>query len=270
MQRELTEKWHGRDDGRIRVDASLHAEYTSREGLCRWMARFAADHGLGMHVHLSETRKEHEECKLRHCGLTPAAYLAGLGVFDVRAIAAHCVWTTPEDWALLAEKGVSAVHNPVSNLKLGSGVAPVVDLREAGVNVALGTDGVSSNNCTDFFGDLKLAAILQNGVRHDPMALTAWDALEMATVNGGKALGRKTGRIEKGYDADLILLDAEAVNLIPCHDAANNLAYAAHGSNVVMNMARGKVIYKNGEFLTIDIERVKKEVEGYALPLLFG
>ena len=190
VQRELTEKWHGRDDGRIRVDASLHAEYTSREGLCRWMARFAADHGLGMHVHLSETRKEHEECKLRHGGLT--------------------------------------------------------------------------------FGDLKLAAILQNGVRHDPMALTAWDALEMATVNGGKALGRKTGRIEKGYDADLILLDAEAVNLIPCHDAANNLAYAAHGSNVVMNMARGKVIYKNGEFLTIDIERVKKEVEGYALPLLFG
>lgn len=188
----------------------------------------------------------------------------------MRAIAAHCVWTTPEDWALLAEKGVSAVHNPVSNLKLGSGVAPVVDLRGAGVNVALGTDGVSSNNCTDFFGDLKLAAILQNGVRHDPMALTAWDALEMATVNGGKALGRKTGRIEKGYDADLILLDAEAVNLIPCHDAANNLAYAAHGSNVVMNMARGKVIYKNGEFLTIDIERVKKEVEGYALPLLFG
>ena len=270
VQRELTEKWHGRDDGRIRVDASLHAEYTSREGLCRWMARFAADHGLGMHVHLSETRKEHEECKLRHGGLTPAAYLAGLGVFDVRAIAAHCVWTTPEDWALLAEKGVSAVYNPVSNLKLGSGVAPVVDLRGAGVNVALGTDGVSSNNCTDFFGDLKLAAILQNGVRHDPMALTAWDALEMATVNGGKALGRKTGRIEKGYDADLILLDAEAVNLIPCHDAANNLAYAAHGSNVVMNMARGKVIYKNGEFLTIDIERVKKEVEGYALPLLFG
>ncbi len=270
VQREITEKWHGRDDGRIRVDASLHAEYTSHSGLWDWMARFAADHGLGMHVHLSETRKEHEECKARHGGKTPAAVLAEHGVFDVRAIAAHCVWTTPEDWALLAEKGVSAVHNPMSNLKLGSGVAPVVDLKKAGVNVALGTDGVSSNNCTDFFGDLKLAAILQNGVRCDPLALTAWDALEMATVNGGKALGRKTGRIEKGYEADLILLDSEALNLIPCHDAANNLAYAAHGSNVVMNMARGKVIYKNGTFLTIDIERVKKEVEGYALPLLFG
>ena len=270
VQRELTEKWHGRDDGRIRVDASIHAEYTSHAGLWDWMARYAADHGLGMHVHLSETQTEHEQCRARHGGKSPAAVLAEHGVFDVRAIAAHCVWTTPEDWALLAEKGVTAVHNPVSNLKLGSGVAPVVDLRKAGVNVALGTDGVSSNNCTDFFGDLKLAAILQNGVRHDPLALTAWDALEMATVNGGRALGRKTGRIERGYEADLILLDSEAVNLIPCHDAANNLAYAAHGSNVVMNMARGKVIYKNGEFLTIDIDRVKKEVAGYALPLLFG
>ena len=270
MQRALTEQWHGRDDGRIRVDASIHGEYTSHAGLWDWMAQYAADHGLGMHVHLSETQTEHEACKSRHGGKTPAAVLAEHGVFDVRAIAAHCVWTTPEDWALLAEKGVSAIHNPVSNLKLGSGVAPVVDLKKAGVNVALGTDGVSSNNCTDFFGDLKLAAILQNGVRCDPLALTAWDALEMATVNGGKALGRKTGRIEKGYEADLILLDSEALNLIPCHDAANNLAYAAHGSNVVMNMARGKVIYKNGEFLTIDIDRVKKEVAGYALPLLFG
>ena len=270
VQRELTEKWHGRDDGRIQVDASIHGEYTSHAGLWDWMARYAADHGLGMHVHLSETQTEHEQCRARHGGKTPAAVLAEHGVFDVRAIAAHCVWTTPEDWAILARKGVTAVHNPMSNLKLGSGVAPVVDLKKAGVNVALGTDGVSSNNCTDFFGDMKLAAILQNGVRHDPLALTAWDALEMATVNGGKALGRKTGRIEKGYEADLILLDSEALNLIPCHDAANNLAYAAHGSNVVMNMARGKVIYKNGEFLTIDIEKVKKEVSGYALPLLFG
>ena len=270
VQRELTEKWHGRDDGRIQVDASIHGEYTSHAGLWDWMARYAADHGLGMHVHLSETQAEHEQCRARHGGKTPAAVLAEHGVFDVRAIAAHCVWTTPEDWAILARKGVTAVHNPMSNLKLGSGVAPVVDLKKAGVNVALGTDGVSSNNCTDFFGDMKLAAILQNGVRHDPLALTAWDALEMATVNGGKALGRKTGRIEKGYEADLILLDSEALNLIPCHDAANNLAYAAHGSNVVMNMARGKVIYKNGEFLTIDIEKVKKEVSGYALPLLFG
>ena len=268
-QAALTEEWHGAGAGQILVDASVHGEYTSNPPLWRWMAEYAAEHRLGMHVHVSETQSEHEG-SLTRWGLTPFRILDRYGVWDTRAIAAHCVWTTPEDWALLAEKGVSAVHNPVSNLKLGSGVAPVVDLRGAGVNVALGTDGVSSNNCTDFFGDLKLAAILQNGVRHDPMALTAWDALEMATVNGGKALGRKTGRIEKGYDADLILLDAEAVNLIPCHDAANNLAYAAHGSNVVMNMARGKIIYKDGTFLTLDLEKIQAEVKSYALPRLFG
>ena len=270
VQRALTEAWHNRDNGRIRVDASLHGEYTSRTGLWEWMAQFAADHGLGMHVHLSETRKEHEECKARHGGKTPAAVLAEHGVFDVRAIAAHCVWTTQEDWALLAEKGVAAVHNPVSNLKLGSGVAPVADLKKAGVNVALGTDGVSSNNCTDLFGDMKVAAILQNGVRCDPLALTAWDALEMATVNGARALGRKTGRIQPGYAADLVLLDGEAPNLIPCHDPVNNIVYAAHCSNVVMNMARGKVIYRNGEFLTLDYEKIKAEMRGNVLPHLFG
>ena len=107
-------------------------------------------------------------------------------------------------------------------------------------------------------------------MNRDPLALTAWDALEMATVNGGAALGRKTGRIAPGYDADLILVDFDAPNLIPCHDVAENLAFSAHGSNVVMNMCRGKVIYKDGEFLTIDIERVKKEMDGYAVPKLFG
>ena len=112
--------------------------------------------------------------------------------------------------------------------------------------------------------------MLQNGANCDPLATLPADALRMATVNGGKALGRKTGRIAPGYDADLILVDFDAPNLIPCHDVISNLVYAAHGSNVVMNMARGKVIYKNGEFLTIDIEKVKKEVAGYALPLLFG
>ena len=270
VQRQLTERWHGAGEGQIAIDGSIHGEYTSRPALWKDMGAWARENNLGMHVHVSETRSEHRECQERW-GKTPIQVLDEYGVWDCgRALAAHCVYTTPEDWVIMKEKYISCVHNPWSNLKLGSGIAPLKGLRQAGVNVALGTDGVSSNNCTDFFGDLKLAAILQNGVRHDPMALTAWDALEMATVNGGKALGRKTGRIEKGYDADLILLDAEAVNLIPCHDAANNLAYAAHGSNVVMNMARGKVIYKNGEFLTIDIERVKKEVEGYALPLLFG
>lgn len=271
LHRELTEKWHGYGDGQIAIDASLHAEYTSyaAPALWEWTAAYAKEHGQGLHVHLSETKKEHAECIARH-GMTPAALFAHLGLFDVRAIAAHCVWTTPEDWAILASHGVTAVHNPVSNLKLGSGVAPIPAMKRAGVNIALGTDGVSSNNATDFFFDLKLAAILHNGVGLDPLAVTAWEALEMATRNGAKALGRKTGRVEAGYDADLILVDFDALNLIPCHDVAENLVFSAHGANVVMNMCRGKVIYRDGQFLTIDVEKMKRELADYAMPKLFG
>ena len=268
VQRELTEQWHGYNDGQILVDASVHGEYTSHQQLWRWMAGYAREHGLGMHVHISETRSEHEECLARH-GKTPIQVLNDYGVWDGRAIAAHCVWTTPEDWAVMAEKGISAVHNPMSNLKLGSGIAPVPAMKKAGVNVCLGTDGVSSNNCTDFFGDLKIAAILHNGAGCDPLALLPIDALRMATANGGRALGRKTGVIAEGYTADLILVDFSRLNLTPCHSVLSNLAYAAHGSDVRMNMARGRVIYKDGDFLTIDIQRVKREVADYALPLLF-
>ena len=268
VQRELTEQWHGYNDGQILVDASVHGEYTSHHQLWQWMAGYAREHGLGMHVHISETRSEHEECLARH-GKTPIQVLNDYGVWDGRAIAAHCVWTTPEDWAVMAEKGISAIHNPMSNLKLGSGIAPVPAMKKAGVNVCLGTDGVSSNNCTDFFGDLKIAAILHNGAGCDPLALLPIDALRMATANGGRALGRKTGVIAEGYTADLILVDFSHLNLTPCHSVLSNLAYAAHGSDVRMNMARGRVIYKDGDFLTIDIQRVKREVADYALPLLF-
>lgn len=268
-QEMLVNTWHGYDDGRIQIDASLHAEYTSPPGLWEWTADFARRNGLGMHVHISETQFEHDGC-LERWGKTPIQVLSDHGVFDVRSIAAHCVCTTPEDWAIMAQKGITAVHNPCSNLKLGSGVAPVGRLLKAGVNVALGTDGVSSNNTTDMFEDMKIAAILQNGVLRDPLALVSMDAVEMATVNGAKALGRDTGAIVPGLWADLILLDADAPNLIPCHDAANNIAYAAHGSNVMLNMCRGKVIYENGEFLTIDREKTLREVREYAIPLLFG
>ena len=222
-----------------------------------------------MHVHISETKSEHQECIARH-GLTPIQELARHGVFDVRSVAAHCVWTTPEDWSLMAEKHISVVHNPVSNLKLGSGVADIPGMLAAGLNVALGTDGVSSNNSHDMFEEIKLAAILHKGVTLDPMAVTPVQALEMATVNGAKALGRHTGRVALGYIADLILLDFRRPNLIPCHDTAENLVFAARGSDVVMNMARGRIIYENGQFLTLDLDRIRREVEEYALPKLFG
>jgi len=222
-----------------------------------------------MHVHVSETVSEHEGSLSRN-GATPIQTLDRYGVWENGGLAAHCVYTTPEDWAIMAAKNITAAHNPYSNLKLGSGVAPIPSMARAGVNVALGTDGVSSHNSIDPFADMKLAAMLHGGVARDPMAVSARQALHMATANGAKALGRDTGVIAPGKIADLILVDFDAPNLTPCHDVEENLVYSAHGSNVVMNMARGQVIYENGVFHTVDLEQVIREVKGYALPKIFG
>lgn len=268
-QRILTEEFHGAGNGQILVDASIHGEYTSNVPLWQWMADYAQRKGLGMHVHVSETQSEHEG-SLTRWGLTPFRILDRYGVWDTRAIAAHCVWTTEDDWAGMAEKGVACVHNPVSNLKLGSGVAWVPAMKAAGVPIALGTDGVSSNNNQDMFEEMKFAAVLHNGVTRDPLALLPQDVLAMATREGAKALGRQTGRIAPGYVADLILVDFTRPHLTPCHSVMDNLVYAAHGSDVVMNMARGKIIYKDGTFLTLDLEKIQAEVKSYALPRLFG
>ena len=269
-QQVLTERWHNVNDGQIRVDASIHGEYTSNAPLWQWMADYAQKHNLRMHVHASETVSEHE-ASLQRNGKTPLQTLAQYSVWENGGIAAHCVYTTPEDWALMAGKDITAVHNPWSNLKLGSGVAPVPAMLKAGVNVALGSDGMSSHNSGDLFSDMKLAACLHGGVARDPMAMSAWDALEMATVKGAKALGRTdTGRVEVGCTADLILVDFSAPNLTPCHEEVESLVFSAQPHNVAMNMARGKVIYENGVYLTLDLERIRAEVEGYAFPKLFG
>ena len=268
-QRQLTEEFHEAGNGQILVDASIHGEYTSNVPLWQWMADYAQRKGLGMHVHVSETQSEHEG-SLTRWGLTPFRILDRYGVWDTRAIAAHCVWTTEDDWAGMAEKGVACVHNPVSNLKLGSGVAWIPAMKAAGVPIALGTDGVSSNNNQDMFEEMKFAAVLHNGVTHNPLALLPQDVLAMATREGAKALGRQTGRIAPGYVADLILVDFTRPHLTPCHSVMDNLVYAAHGSDVVMNMALGKIIYKDGTFLTLDLDQILAEVRQYALPKLFG
>ena len=153
--RQLTEKWHNYNDGQIKIDACIHGEYTSNPKLWTWMADFARSHGLQMHVHLSETKAEQEGCLQRH-GMTPAAVFERYGLWDTPAIAAHCVWTTPEDWEILRRHGVTAVHNPASNMKLASGAAPVAQLLAAGVNVALGTDGMSSNDNHSMFEEMKI------------------------------------------------------------------------------------------------------------------
>lgn len=258
QNREVLRSYHGFDGGRIRLDAAIHAEYTSFPQVWRDYAAFAAENGLNMHVHLSETKKEHGECVEKY-GKTPAAVLAENGVFDVRATAAHCVWVTDGDLDILREKNVTVAHNPVSNLKLGSGIAPVGKMLEKGVRISLGTDGVCSNNSHDLFEEIKLAALLQKGVSGDPRQIPAREALRMATRAGAYAQRREDslGCLKAGYDASLILVDADRPGLMPVHHPESALAYSARGGDVCLTMVRGRVLYENGVFTTIDIERVR-------------
>ena len=267
----LYETWHNACNGRIKVDASVHAEYTSAFDAWKLVADFAAEKGLGIHIHLSETRAEHENCVAKY-GKTPAFVLDEAGLLTSRTLAAHCVFLTDEDIALLAKRGVSIAHNPVSNLKLGSGIAPVAKFLSAGVNVALGTDGVASNNNLDLFEEIKLAALLQKGVHYDAALVPAETALAMATVNGAKAQGREgqTGVIAEGACADIIVVDLDRPNMLPCHSPYSALVYGANGSNVVLTMVDGEILYENGEFCVLDWPKLKWEYEQIVRPKLFG
>lgn len=266
--REAVENWQDYDDGRIRIEASVHGEYTSTYQLWEALANYAAEENLGMHVHLSETQKEHEDSWERN-GLSPAQVLDCHRVWDVRASAAHCVWLDEEDMGLLARRHVSAVHCPVSNLKLGSGIAPVVKMRAEGMNVALGTDSVASNNNLDMFEEIKTAALLAKVQSGAPDALPAAEVLKMATRGGAIAQGREDecGQIALDMDADLILLDFTRTHLIPCHDVISQLVYAASGHDVVLTMVRGKILYRDGQFPTIDELSVLREFKEHIIPM---
>ncbi len=268
---EMHDKWHNYDNGRIHIEASVHAEYTSTFQLWDALSEYCINEGLRMHVHLSETKSEHDSCVEKY-GLTPAQVLDCHHVFDVPAIAAHCVYLTEEDMALLARRKVSAVHNPISNLKLASGVADVQAMVRAGMNVALGTDGVASNNNMDLFEEIKAAALLAKVKNNDPTAVPAAAALMMATVCGARAQGRENecGQIREGFDADLILIDFTRPHLIPCHNVLSSLAYSARGGDVALTMVRGKVLYAGGEFKTIDLPAVVRELTDYGIPRVFG
>ena len=261
QNREVLERFHQADNGRVKLDVSIHAEYTSFPGLWQDFSAYAAENGLNMHIHLSETRAEHENCIAKY-GKTPAAILAENGVFNTRATAAHCVWVSDADMDLLREKQVTVAHNPVSNLKLASGIAPVARMLEKGVNVALGTDGVCSNNNHDLFEEIKLAALLQKGISGDPRLVPAQQALKMATRAGAFAQGRETqiGQLKAGFDASLILVDAQKPGLFPVHNPQSTLAYSARGGDVCMTMIRGKVLYENGIYTTIDVEALRAKL----------
>lgn len=243
--------------GRIIADVGLHAEYTSGPRLGREVAEFAKEHGLRVHLHLSETKKEHEEAKTRR-GMTAAAWFASLGLFDVPVNAAHCVWVEPGDIELLAKHGVTAAHCPSSNLKLGSGIAPLYELRRAGVRVGIGTDGAASNNNLNVLEEVNLAAMVQKGVRQDPLFLSMAEVFGMACQNGALAQGRADcGAIKVGNRADIVVYSTDAPHMLPVIDPASNVLYSAQKDDIVMNMVDGRVVYKDGSYPFIDIEKVK-------------
>ena len=208
-----------------------------------------------MHVHVSETKSEHEECKSKY-GKTPIKLLSDIGAFDSKALAAHCVWVEDEDMDIIKAKNVSVASNPISNMKLASGVCNVPELLRRGINVAIGTDSVASNNSLNFFEEMKIFAMASKMYYKDPTAVTPKEALYAATRAGAIAQGREdSGLLKEGFKADLIMIDVNQPNMFPVHDMLNNLVYSASGTDVVMTMSDGKVIYENGEYKTLDIEK---------------
>lgn len=257
----LLDEWNGMNGGRLLADLCIHGEYTSTPGVVEAVAAHAKARGARMHIHLSETQAEHEDCKQRH-GMTPAAYMQAHGVFDVPTTAAHCVWLEGEDFSILRQHGVTVACCPASNLKLGSGFADVPRMLEMGINVALGTDGAASNNDLNILKDLYLFAVAYKGYFRDPIVVTPAQALYAATRAGALAQGRAdSGRLAVGCRADLCVIDTDTPQFVPMTDAACNVVYAAQGADVRLTMVDGEVLYRDGEYRTIDIERVKAEAQ---------
>lgn len=252
----------GMGDGRIIADFGIHAEYTSHADVVRKYGEACKERGAIMHLHLSETRKEQEECKARNGGRTPAQWFNDLGVFDNPTIAAHCVMLEPGDIEILCEKSVTAVHNPSSNMKLASGFMPVSSMLAAGAKLAIGTDGAASNNNLNMIEEMHLASIIHKGYTGDPTLLSPQELLSMATIAGAKAQGRKhCGALKVGNRADIVALDLDKPHLMPIHDIPALLVYALQGSDVAMTMVDGSILYEKGEYLTIDAARVRYDLD---------
>lgn len=231
-----------------KAHSCIHSEYLTNEEYCRALAKVNNEElKRPLHVHVSETEKEHLECIERH-GKTPIKYLADLGLLDQGGFAAHCVYATDEDFKIMAEKGMVLVHNPTSNMKLGSGFARIPRAIELGVKVALGTDGCASNDNLDMFEEMHLASLIHKGLAKDPTVLSAWDVIEMATFGN---------KLEVGAPADLCVVDLKKPHLTPALDLPNLVVHSMHASDVVMTIVEGEVVYDQGQWLKINHEKAE-------------
>ncbi len=262
-QTEFFRKWNGACNDRIRVMVGSHAIYTNDERALMMEKDLADSLGTGINIHVSETRKEVEDAE-KELGMSPVQYLDKLGLLNNKTIAAHCVWLSDRDIEILAQRGVSCVYNPASNMKLASGFMPLEKLLKSGVNVAIGTDGASSNNEQDLFRDMTLGSLIQKGKNLDPKAASASTMLELATINGAKAIGREDdlGSIEVGKKADIIVIDFNDINLRPYpEDIEAALVYSTSGKDVCLTMVDGKILYEDGKFTLANKNTIIDEAE---------
>jgi 5-methylthioadenosine/S-adenosylhomocysteine deaminase len=256
----LRARWDGAANGRLRAAFAPRFAVSCSRHLLEAVASLSASDRVLVHTHASESRDEVEVVRRLSGGLSNLEYLAATGLASDRLCAAHCVWVSDAEQALLAERDVKVMHCPGSNLKLGSGMAPIVEMRRRGISVSLGADGAACNNRLDMFDEMRLAATLQ-AVRHEPGALPARDVLWMATREGARALGldREIGSIEAGKRADLILIDRNRTHVAPDADPWSTLVYAARGTDVQMTMVDGEILVQDFELTRLDSGQIAAE-----------
>ena len=267
----VVEKWHNHDNGRIRIDAGIYAEYTSNHKLWEGLLGYASEKNLGLQLHLAQTEEEVNSC-LDRTGLTPVELLDCHRLFNLPTTAAGCAHLSEDDKALLGKRKVSAVALPMAAAKAGSKNLDILPCVKSGMNVALGTDGAMEAGNLDLFEVMRFAALNVRSASGDAAALPAPAALMMATVCGARAQGRaaECGMLKVGMDADIALVDFSAPHLMPCHNVLSGLVFSAKGGDVAMTMVRGEILYQNGRFPTIDLNTVVQELMTYAIPRLFN
>jgi len=248
-------RWNGKADGRISFMVGPHAPYTCPPDTLLACAELADDLGVGLHIHLSETRDEVDQA-WEHWNTSPIEHVYKLGLLkDRHVVAAHCVHASDDDISILAETGTGVCHCPVSNLKLASGITPIHAMRQAGVNVGIGTDGAASENMLHILGsEMRIAALLAKNLEGDPAVFTAYDAVEMATLHGARVLGLadEIGSLQPGKRADITLIDTNRPHMVPIHDPVGLVAYSALPGDVAMTLVNGQVVYQNGRLTMAD------------------
>ena len=243
---EWYQKYHKKDN-LISYELGFHAEYTTSKEILEEIASLAKKYQAPVYTHNSESKSEVEQC-LKRTGMTPTVYMDQLGLFEYGGGLYHCVHMTQEDFEVVKKRGISVITNPASNLKLASGIAPINQMINEGINIAIGTDGPASNNCLDMFREMFLVTALAKYRENDASAVDALKVLRMATVGGAKAMNLpECDVLKEGKQADLIIIDLNQPNMQPIHNIQKNIVYSGSKQNVKMTMVAGKILYENGE-----------------------